>query len=255
MRLKEAWNWWWYDVRHPMGLLFFIYALVAGLDFGFAATLVPFLTAAITGGILDFFIDRYRNGYWGFPSSGLVTGSIIGLVMSHQSPLWLVMVVTLIAVLSKVIIQRKGYHPFNPANFGMLIGFYFLGSRSTWWGASNLWLVALGGLFVLWRQRKWWTAAPFLLVFFALRAATYAAAGDIAGFMPELLASSAVVFFATIMLIEPKTSPARKWPSVAYAITCAALAFGLSFIVKSGDFHLALALSNLSVLLWNRIFK
>lgn len=255
MQLKDAWNWWWYDVRHPMGLLFFIYALVAGLDFGFSATLIPFLTAVIVGGIVDIFVDRYRNGTWGFPSSGLVTGSIVGLILAYQSPLWLVVIITLIAVLSKVVIQWKSWHPFNPANFGLLLGFYFLGAGTSWWGASNLLLVTLGGVFVLWRMRKWWTALPFLAVFFALRATTYVVAGDIAGFMPELLASSAVVFFSTIMLIEPKTSPARKWPSVAYGITCAALAFGLSFVAKSGDFHLALALSNLSVFVWNRIFK
>lgn len=247
MNLRELWVWWWYDVRHPIGLIFLIYALIAGAQFGYAATLIPFFVAVIVGGIADALLIRRKIGAWGFPSSGLVTGSIVGLLTAHTLPLWLITLIVLIAIASKFI-AWKGNHVFNPANFGMLMGIYFLGAQTTWWGAYSLIAVLLGGLFVVYRQRRWWVVVPFFATFFLLRLT----AVGLEGAWIELTAP-ALIFFATIMLIEPRTSPTMKWPRLIYGILAGALVVVLATV--PGDLHLALALANLSVPVLRHFFK
>jgi len=238
---------WWYDVRHPMLFIFLAYALFAGFQSGFGV-LIPFFTALLVAGAADFLLIRYKTGGWAFPSSGLVTGSIVGLVTAYTLPLGMIAVIALLAIASKLI-AWKGRHFFNPANFGMLLGIYFLGASTAWWGASNLLLVLLGGLFVVSRQRRWWIVLPFFATYLLIRAIMY---GDIVGAFAEI-AAPAIIFFATIMLIEPRTSPTRRIPQLAYGILAGALVVAFSFV--PGDLHLALAVANLSVPLLGKIFK
>jgi len=254
VNLRELWNWWWADPRHLVGFVLLVYAIVAGATIGYTTALTHYVVGVLVGGFADLLYIRFRTGGWAIPSSGLVSGSIVGIVTAFQTPLWLVAVIALIAILSKFI-TWKGRHLFNPANFGMLLGIYFLGAQTSWWGATSLIAVLLGGVFVVYRMRRWWIVLPFLLTYFLLRTGYYATQGDVASVLVELAASSAVFFFTTIMLIEPKTSPLRRIPQLAYGILAAILAFSLSFISGSGDFHLALALANLSVPLLNRIFN
>jgi Na+-translocating ferredoxin:NAD+ oxidoreductase RnfD subunit len=257
MSPKELFAWWWNDTRHPMGLLFLVYALVAGAQYGYAATLIPFFTAILVAGVVDLLIIRFQKGGWAFPSSGLVTGSIVGLVLSYQTALWLVAAVALIAILSKVVIAWHGKHYFNPANFGILLGTYLLGTHATWWGVSGgalgpigLLVIILGGIFVVTRMRRGWIVIPFLLAYFGIRAAL--SPGDV---LAEFLNSSALFFFATIMVIEPKTSPLRRIPQLAYGLLAGVLVALFSAVVHFGDFNVALAIANASVPLWNKLFK
>jgi Na+-translocating ferredoxin:NAD+ oxidoreductase RnfD subunit len=251
VNFRELWNWWWRDPRHLVGLVLLVYAIVAGATIGYATALSHYAVGVVVGGLADLLYVRFRAKRWAIPSSGLVSGSIVGIMTAFQSPLWLVAVIALLAILSKFI-TWQGKHVFNPANFGMLLGIWFLGAQMDWWGATSLIAVLIGGIIVLWRMRRWWIAVPFLIVFFGLRAIYYASQGDVTSVLVEITASSAVFFFTTIMLIEPKTSPLNRKRQVVYAIIAAVLAFWFTFIPRSGDFHLALALANLSVPFLNR---
>jgi Na+-translocating ferredoxin:NAD+ oxidoreductase RnfD subunit len=66
----------------------------------------------------------------------------------------------------------------------------------------------LGGLFILWRQTRWHIALSFLAAY-AVGSALFLLPGGIitaAGAVPSLLVNATVIFFASVMVIEPITS-------------------------------------------------
>ena len=158
-----------------------------------------------------------RDRVWYFPESSLISGLILALVGAPAPDFLLLILMPLLAVISKQLLRfGTGRHIFNPAAFSLAI----LGQ--TWWGVSwgNPVLIAVGlaGLFILWRQRRWETALPFL--------AAYALLFNFQVF------NGTVIFFASVMLIEPITS---SFLGVRQRMAYGALVFLLTFLVgRSG---------------------
>lgn len=167
----------------------------------------------------------FRDKVWYFPESSLISGLILALI-GAPAPSWdLIFLMPLLAVVSKQLFRLgKGRHIFNPAAFSLVVlslaGYDAVG----WWapslasGGTGIWFITLAGLFILWRQRRWETALPFLAAYALL--------------LNFRIFDGTVVFFTTVMLIEPITS---NFPDtrqrMAYGVLVAILAF---LIGKSG---------------------
>jgi len=164
-----------------------------------------------------------RDRVWYFPESSLISGLILALVGAPAPDFLLLILMPLLAVISKQLLRfGTGRHIFNPAAFSLvalsLAGYPAVSWWGVSWGAPVMYAVLAAGIFILWRQRRWETALPFL--------AAYALLFNFQVF------NGTVIFFASVMLIEPITS---SFLGVRQRMAYGALVFLLTFLVgRSG---------------------
>lgn len=154
-----------------------------------------------------------------------------------------------IAVLAKYLLAVRGRHIFNPAAIGaFVVGLTGL-NVSFWWVGTPILLpfVAVGGVLVLWRTRRFPLALVFLVVASGNITIRYLLGGlSVGDALQFAVLSSPIVFFACFMLDEPLTLPPRRWQQLAEAVVVGLL-FQLGFTV--GNFtstpEFALLIGNL----------
>jgi len=159
------------------------------------------------------------------------TALIIFLVL-HSNSLPATALATTIATFSKFFLEKQGSPAINPAVFGIILATLLLklfGSDSTiasWWGTNyklfggyfTLALLAIWTIFFLKQWRKYAILISFLIPHAIF---TYFYSGIEA--FQFVFTDATIYFFATIMLIEPRTSPIEKTDQIAYGILAAVL--------------------------------
>jgi ferredoxin-NADP reductase len=123
------------------------------------------------------------------------------------------------AISSKYILAVGRKHLFNPAAVGVALSALLLNQPATWWVGGNPWLlpfILIGGILVVRKLRRLDLVATFLIVALMTVMATTEPAQYGAAFK-ETLSSSPLFFFAFVMLTEPLTAPAQRWPRLAFA--------------------------------------
>ena len=166
-----------------------------------------------------------RDRAWYIPSSSWISGLILALVGTPSSGALGLLAIPFVAVFSKQVIYLwRIRHIFNPAAFSLAV-FAFLGAlhptlnvfAPTWWGiawinpaypfgGAALWLMALVGVVIWWRQARFHIVLSFVVLYSATL------------FMIQGVAvwrnfwDSTLIFFMAVMLIEPITSsfPLRR---------------------------------------------
>jgi ferredoxin-NADP reductase len=126
-----------------------------------------------------------------------------------------------IAMASKFILNIKRKHIFNPAAVSVVIGFYLLNTGASWW-VGNQYLFALSlicGLLIARKARRLTMVFSFLLATLVLTSGFAMYLGlDLGALAKALFLSSPIIFFATVMLTEPSTSPPTKKLQIIYAV-------------------------------------
>jgi ferredoxin-NADP reductase len=156
--------------------------------------------------------------------SSLITVLIVTLIMAPVAPtdvrgMGALACASIWAIASKFILAAGGKHIFNPAAAGVALTALLLNAPATWWVAGNMTLmpaVLIGGFLIVRKLRR----VDSTLLFIAVNLATIllsTAPDHYATALRETLASSPLFFFATVMLTEPLTAPARRWPRLVFA--------------------------------------
>ncbi len=192
--------------------------VLAALSFSFSSAL-HLLVAAFAAAVLDFILMRLIDKRNGFPYLGLITGLIIGLLLTPE-PLFAFFAAA-IAIASKYIIRIRKRNVFNPAAFALFILSIF-GITTAWWGVLH-WIVVPLGLLVAYKIRRLETSFSFLLVYFL---AIYA----IKGAFP--LEDYTAYFFAFVMVLEPMTSPFTRKGKLIFGPAVAILGVFLPLFVN-----------------------
>lgn len=125
------------------------------------------------------------------------------------------------AVAAKFILARRGKHFFNPAAFAVaLTSFTIIQSASWWIGNSQMMIFALiGGLLVVRKLQRFDLVLSYLAVAFATITATSFASSNVYTIVSRALLHSPMLFFASIMLTEPLTTPpTRRWRIIYGAV-------------------------------------
>jgi len=157
--------------------------------------------------------------------TALISGLIVSLVMSPQSPLPFLVLVPALAQLSKHLIRADNSPVFNPATLSMFLVFVATGYRGeAWWGNTNVALALLLGLFVSYSIRRLYASFAFVASLAALALlASLISAQPAAGALALALSQA---FFAFFMVVEPRTSPQAGYPwQLAYGFTVALVLF------------------------------
>jgi hypothetical protein len=220
------------DARHWQiaALSMLLFYSIAGFDFG--ASAVPSAVAIASTLAAQYACSRIWRCRFDWRSP-LITGLSLSLLLRTD---WLAITALAggLAILSKFALRIRGKHIWNPATFGIVA--VLLGTDHVWispgqWGTA-VWTIALIGCFailVLGRAGRWDTALAFLGAHAALLAARALWLGDPMAIPLHQMQSGSLLLFGCFMVTDPRTTPDRRAPRVAFAATVAALGHFLAF--------------------------
>ncbi len=206
--------------------------------------------SVIASVILDTIIFALRSKKILFTESSIITGLIIGYVISSEEQWWVFILAVLFAIGSKHIIKVRQKHLFNPAAFGVFLVIILFGV-STQWQGTYLWYILLPfGLYFAQRIRRLEIIIGYgltALCLFGIQAVIQRAP------LPNIFGYLSY-FYIFIMLIEPKTTPLNSKAKLIFGIGAAILIFILTEAAVKFDAELcALLVLNLFVPVLNKI--
>lgn len=182
--------------------------------------------------------------------SELITALILSSIIGPLNPLVgsgliFLAAVAAISQASKYLLAYRKKHLFNPAGLAVLTSAVFLNQNASWWiGDRHLLPIMLIGGFLILRKLRWFhLSLSFLIVY------TLGSIGLYGGRLDFISLLSPLIFFGTVMLIEPQTAPSGKLRRMLYGASIAAL---LLLITKftSWPYTLELALITGNFAFW-----
>ena len=181
--------------------------------------------------------------------SVFITAFILFFIMpplASSADVWPLALSGIAAMASKYLIAPIKRHIFNPAAFGVFFVFILNLGGATWWVASVAMLpvTLVVGLLIVRKIRRFGMLLAFLgagvgsIVFF-----NYTPTTNFGDLLWEIAASWPIIFFGTVMLTEPITTPPTSQLRTIYAILVGLL-FGSQFhfwrIIPTPEFVLLL---------------
>jgi Na+-translocating ferredoxin:NAD+ oxidoreductase RnfD subunit len=240
--------------RSPKGYLLVALgalAAVAAPSVGVHAALATLAWSVLGAAGMELLLNRLGEGGWRLPSSALLTGLIVGMVLGTTEPWYAALIAGVLAIDAKHLLRLGRSHVFNPAALGLVAVSFLFGSGQSWWGALPglpsvaLVLLLVAGYLVADRANKLPAALGFLGVFVTLctGGTLLAGAGAVASlgelFRAPLL--NAALFFAAFMVTDPPTSPVAFEEQAVFGGLVAAASFVI-YLATRGIYYLPLGL-------------
>jgi Na+-transporting NADH:ubiquinone oxidoreductase subunit NqrB len=156
------------------------------------------------------------------PESVLITALILVLVITpfgptDRSAIGFALFASAWAMASKYMLPPGGRHFFNPAAFGMGLAALALDNSVSWWIGGSLYLLPvmlIGGALILRKMRCYDLVFSFAAAVLATVALT--AGGDVGTALTQVGLHSMFLFFAFVMLTEPRTAPLGRTRRIAF---------------------------------------
>ncbi len=217
--------------RTPKGLLLIVLmvlAVIAAPHEGIRTVAPGLLSAVGLAAVLDVLILRTRHTRWEFPSGAVLTALIVAMVLSAQTPWYVVTFTSALAVVSKYIVRTRAGNVFNPAALAIVATFPLFHAGQSWWGAlpevAPAVQIALivTGIFIADRVNKMPLVLAFLAVYYLLFTVTSFVSDP--AWVSEVFRTpdlQAVLFFALFILTDPPTSPVKYRDQIVVAVIVA----------------------------------
>jgi len=221
-----------------LGVLLLVAAIRSGATERFLFGLIIVALYAL----FDLIWTRLRDRVWYVPISSLISGLVLANV-GPPVPAWpLLILLPFLAVAGKQLLHLgKARHVLNPAGLSLLLISFFAPVVTWWTAAADVWTllaVSAVGLFILWRQQRFHVAVTFLFVYALCLSGFALTRGAAIQTLPFILRSALLngplIFFATVMLIEPITSsfPTRN-TRLAYGALVGIFSVGSLWLASS----------------------
>jgi len=224
-------------LKTPKGLLTIVLSLLVAIAApreGLNVVAPGLFGGIVAAGVLDALILRARGTRWTFPSGAVLTAMIVSMVLSAQTPWYVVALTSAAAVLSKYVFRTRAANVFNPAALAIVVLFPLFHAGQSWWGAlpdvPRLLQVVLvvSGVFIADRVNKLPLVLAFLgayFLFFTTTAYVRDPAWVAEIFRPPDV--EAVLYFAFFILTDPPTSPVRYPDQLVFAAIVATVSFAI----------------------------
>ncbi|MCX5692442.1 MAG: RnfABCDGE type electron transport complex subunit D [Candidatus Omnitrophica bacterium] len=226
-------------------LLFSAYIAFLEKDIRFLSGLCVSVIVSI---LADSIISYLKKKEFVLGESSIITGLIIGCVLSGSEKWGLIALAALFAIVSKHIIRFRGRHFFNPAAFGILVSVFLLGASTEWKGAYLWYIIAPFGIYASFKIKKLELIVSYFIASFILFGGQAVIQAvpilNILGYLNY--------FFIFIMLVEPMTTPMTKSGKIIFGSGAGALIFILYALGIKESELLALACFNLFTPLLNK---
>lgn len=206
-------------------------ALLHPSDRGGWVNVAAAMGAAVLVDVATAIIRRYPRSV---PDGGMVSGLIVGLVLSPITPWFLAALAGAVAAFSKHVIKTGRKPVFNPAALALLLTLWVFHSGQSWWGDFGdlpVWVLPLllaAGFYMSRRVGKFTQVLTFLgtygLILTLAGGLNWGSPGFTPGdaLRPPLI--NAALFMAFFMLTDPPTSPAKERDQVWFGALSAAVA-------------------------------
>ena len=210
----------------------------------------PLFVAIASAVLFESAILYFKHKTFSLTESSVISGLIIGYVISGDEPWWVFMFASAAAVGAKHLFCISKKHLFNPAGLGIFLATFFFGAALEWKGAY-LWYVLIPfGVYFITRIKKLELVMSYFfasLVLFGIQAIMQKTPLlNIFGYFSY--------FFIFIMLIEPKTTPVYPLGKMIFGVGIALLIFIFNQVGIRFDAELcALLVLNLAVPLLNKL--
>jgi Na+-translocating ferredoxin:NAD+ oxidoreductase RnfD subunit len=224
-----------------------ILCVPATISAGARMALPVLLAATVGAAVVDLAILRMLKHRWVFPDGAVLTGLIVGMVLSPHEQ-WYVAALTAVAgVVAKYVARIRTANVFNPAALGLVVTFYPFHTGQSWWGAlpeappAAMLLLFAAGLFMTYKVNKAPAVLAFLGVYFLLFTIT-AYVGNPGRVVAIYRAPDlhAALYFAFFMLTDPPTSPPKQRDQLMFGalVGCASYAafqtIGAAYFLLAG---------------------
>ena len=251
--------------KTPKGLLTVVLTALAAMAAPHEGIrlVAPGLVAAVAvAATLDLLILRTRHTRWEFPSGAVLTALIVSMVLSAQTPWFVVVFTSAVAIITKYIVRTRAGNVFNPAALAIVMTFPIFHAGQSWWGALPEVTpfvqpaLVVAGVFIADRVNRMPLVLAFLGVYYGLFTLT-SFVGDPARVSevfrtPDL---QAVIFFAVFILTDPPTSPVQYREQVIFAIIVALSSFAIFEWLGAVDYLLAGGLVGNVWEAWRRVHR
>lgn len=198
-----------------------IYAFFGLLPFGFLELLFSFAVLISVGFIFNkifaivFEAPTNIESFW-------ISALILGLIISppkNTSEIIFLAWVSILAMASKFIFAINKKHLFNPVAIAVVLTALFIGKSATWWIGDSAMLpfTLVGGFLIIRKIKRWDMVLSFLVSssFFIFLTSVLSSKNPFPLFWREVT-DTPLIFFSSIMLSEPQTSPPTKILRVLY---------------------------------------
>jgi glycine betaine catabolism B len=167
--------------------------------------------------LLSKFLDIPAN-----KESDLITALILSLILTPPTTIHdfaLLAAAAIAAIASKYLITIHKSHLFNPAATGAFFAGELLHKYPSWWVGTKFMtpLILLGAILVLRKMKRFTIVGVFLATYILYLIYGTSSGGSLHFLWLEIIATP-VLFFATIMLTEPMTSPTSANKLLPYGI-------------------------------------
>lgn len=224
-------------------------AIIAAKENSFTLLMAILITVSAAVIIESLILYIRQKSFW-ITENSIITGIIIGYVLSGDEAWWKFVFAALLAISSKYLIVFKKRHIFNPAAFGIFFSILILGISTQWTGTYLWYILVPFGIYFAWKMRK-----SEILISYAIASLVLFGAQAILQKVPLFnIFGYFSYFYVFIMVIEPKTTPFKAMEKYIFGVGIAVLIFVLTGAGVRFDVELAcLLFMNVIVLLLNKI--
>jgi Na+-translocating ferredoxin:NAD+ oxidoreductase RnfD subunit len=206
--------------------------------------------AVISSLVIESSILYFKTKIFQITESSIITGLIIGYVLSSDEGWLRFVLASSLAVLSKYLIRFRKKHIFNPAAFGIFLTLIFLGAATQWKGTYVWYILLPFGFYFVEKIKKIEIIIGYALVSLALF--------GIQAFLQKIalwhIFGYLSYFYIFVMVIEPKTTPMRPMGKFFFGAGVAMLIFILTELGAKFDVELfSLLILNITVPILNKI--
>lgn len=224
-----------------------LWLIIKDKDFSF---LFSVLVAVISTLVIEAFVLYRKAKTFRISESAVITGIIIGYVLSSDEAWWKFVFAAGLAIFSKSLIRFQKKHIFNPAAFAIFLSTILLGVSTQWKGTYLWYIMAPFGLYFAHKIKKTEVIIGYIVTGWLLFGIQAASQGiyfwNIFGYFSY--------FYIFVMAIEPKTTPVTPIGKYIFGATTAALIFILTEQGVKFDAELfSLLVMNATVPLLNKI--
>lgn len=227
--------------------IFAIYLSIINQDIRFIFSTIVAVFSAI---FFELALLYLKNKKLDITESSIISGLIIGYVLSSSLPFWIFVLAALFAISSKYLIKINNKHIFNPAALGIFLTIILFRATTVWQGTYFWYILAPLGICFIYKINKLeilvsYSLAAFIL-FFIQAIVQKTPILNIFGYFSY--------FFIFIMLIEPRTTPITPLGKILFGIGVAVLIFVFTEIGLRFDAEIfSLLLLNLFTPLLNKL--
>ena len=239
-----------HSIKTQLILYLGCFAILLALKDKNAAFLFTTIIALVSAVTIESSVLYFKRKVFQVTESSIITGLIVGFVLSSDEVWWKFTLAAGLAILSKYFIRSPKKHIFNPAAFGIFLTLIIFGASTQWKGTYAWYILLPFGIYFVQKIRKIEVVIGYFIIsltLFGVQAILQKfPLWDIFGFLSY--------FYIFVMIIEPMTSPISQREKYLFGACLAGIIFVLTeFGVKFDVELFSLLFMNVFVPILNKL--